>query len=383
MAEEFAEARIVSGEALGAAVPMPVPAVPVAQRRSSYQTAVAVIRPRDLKLVEARIIQEAEIAGEEFFYSIPFKDKEGNVKAVEDGSIDLAYAMMRAMGNCAVETAVEDVSAPDGHHFQFTSTFIDLETGANYTRTVRRNAQDPRLAGIRGKDPQRAYDMAFGAAQSISQRNAIKAGVPGVLWKKAVERAKQVAANRLSDDTPARSIQKAVDLFKGMGVGLAQIEKALGKSKDEWGKEEIIRLRGFYKAISDGMATKESLFPPVEPPKPEAPPAQEAQGEPEKDLACGGKIEGPAPPEPETAGDGALFGSTTAPAPEPPKARGKKATAKADQDEEAKLRAECAKLAEEKKVPWEEIARFFPGDSLDTMPGSALPALKQFLLSRS
>jgi hypothetical protein len=245
------------------------------------------------------------------------------------------------------------------------------------------NANDPRLAGIRGKDPQRAYDMAFGAAQSISQRNAIKAGVPGVLWKKAVEQAKQIAANRLSDDTPDRSIQKAIDLFKGMGVGLAQIEKALGKAKDEWGKEEIIRLRGFYKAVSDGMATKESLFPAAEPPQPEAPPAQEAQGEPDKDLASGGMIEGPAPPEPEAPGDGALFGSPTAPAPEPTKTRGKKATAKADPDEDAKLRAECAKLAEEKNVPWEEIARFFPGESLDTVPGSALPALKQFLLSRN
>lgn len=54
----------------------------------------------------------------------------------------------------------------------------------------------------------------------------------------------------------------------------------------------------------------------------------------------------------------------------PPKTRGKKAAAKADQDEEAKLRAECAKLAEEKNVPWGEIARFFPGESLDTVPGS-------------
>lgn len=47
------------------------------------------------------------------------------------------------------------------------------------------------------------------------------------------------------------------------------------------------------------------------------------------------------------------------------------------------LRAECTKLAEGKKVPLGEIARFFPGESLDTVPGSALPALKQFLLSRS
>jgi len=70
-------------------------------------------------------------------------------------------------------------------------------------------------------------------------------------------------------------------------------------------------------------------------------------------------------------------------APEPPKTRGKKAMAKADLDEEAELQAECSKLAEEKNVPWEEIARFFPGESLDTVPESALPALKQFLLSRS
>lgn len=40
-------------------------------------------------------MQEAKIAGEEFFYSIPFKDKEGNVKAVEDGGIDLAYDTWR------------------------------------------------------------------------------------------------------------------------------------------------------------------------------------------------------------------------------------------------------------------------------------------------
>jgi len=34
------------------------------------------------------------------------------------------------------------------------------------------------------------------------------------------------------------------------------------------------------------------------------------------------------------------------------------------------------KTAEGNKVPWEEIVRFFSGESLDTVPGSALPALK-------
>jgi len=40
-------------------------------------------------------MQKEEIAGEEFFYSIPFKDKYGNVKVLEDGSIDLAYDTWR------------------------------------------------------------------------------------------------------------------------------------------------------------------------------------------------------------------------------------------------------------------------------------------------
>ena len=93
-----------------------VPQVPVVQRRTAFQTAVAVIRPRSLKAVEQDILMESESAGEEFFYSIPFKKKDGSVENVRDGSIDLAYAFMRAMGNCGITSAVQDVVAPDGHH---------------------------------------------------------------------------------------------------------------------------------------------------------------------------------------------------------------------------------------------------------------------------
>jgi hypothetical protein len=61
----------------------------------------------------------------------------------------------------------------------------------------------------------------------------------------------------------------------------------------------------------------------------------------------------------------------SAPAYGRPKTSGKKATAKADPDEKAKLRSDCIKLPEEKNVPWEEIASLFPGESLDTVPASA------------
>ncbi|MBM4275757.1 MAG: hypothetical protein FJ134_15030 [Deltaproteobacteria bacterium] len=116
------------------------------------------------------------------------------------------------------------------------------------------------------------------------------------------------------------------------------------------------------------MVTKESLFPPVISSQPEGPgPGSPGGAGKEYGFRRKGKIEGPAPPEAEAPGDGALFGASTAAG--PPKNRGKKVAAKADQDEDAKLRAECAKLEEEKKVPWEEIARSFPGESLDTVQG--------------
>jgi len=273
------------------------PQVPVVQRRTAFQTAVAVIRPRLLKAVEQDILMEAESAGEEFFYSIPFRKKDGSVENVRDGSIDLAYAFMRAMGNCGITSDIQDVVAPDGHHWEFTATFIDLEKGANYERTVRRQAGAGMLTGLAKKDPQRVYDMRFGAAQSIAHRNAIKAGVPGWLWKRAVEKSIDAATAAIRKETPAVAIEKAIKHFTGMGVTLEMMEKALGKNKAAWETDEILKLRGYATAIKDGQTTAEGIFGRAEP-EPEKHPETaktEAAGQQEQPKAApGGKKRGKA-----------------------------------------------------------------------------------------
>lgn len=269
--------QVYHAEAMGGEAPQ----VPMVQRRTAYQTAVAVIRPRNLKQVESEILMEAESAGEEFFYSIPFKKKDGSVENVRDGSIDLAYAFMRAMGNCAITTVDEDISAPDGHHWSLKSTFIDLEKGTNYERTVRRKAGSGTLGGLAKKDPQRVYDMRFGAAQSISQRNAIKAGVPGWIWKRAVSKAIDAATAAINKETPAVAIEKAIKHFAGMGVTLEMIEKALGRARAAWETDDILKLRGYATAIKDGQTSAEGIFGRPEPPKPEAPPETEKAAPPE------------------------------------------------------------------------------------------------------
>jgi len=300
---------MAQAEAMAQAAPM----VPVVQRRTAFQTAVSVIRPRNLKAVEQEVMMEADSAGEDFFYAIPFKKRDGSEEIVSDGSIDLAYAMMRAMGNCGITTDVNDVVAPDGHHWEFKSIFIDLEKGANYERTVRRMSGAGTLGKLAAKDPQRVYDMRFGAAQSISQRNAIKAGVPGWMWDRAVKRARDAAVNNIKRETPAIAIEKAVKHFAGMGVTVERLEKAVGRAKDVWTPDDILKLRGYATALKDGMSNVEGIFgrkeaPPVETEKtgtseampPETPPETAKKGG-RKGKAE--KAELPPPPPTTTTGE--------------------------------------------------------------------------------
>jgi hypothetical protein len=273
---------------------------------------------------------ESESAGEEFFYSIPFRKKDGSVENVRDGSIDLAYAFMRAMGNCGITADVKDVLAPDGHHWEFTATFIDLEKGANYERAIRRQAGAGSLVGLAKKDPQRVYDMRFGAAQSIAHRNAIKAGVPGWLWKRAVEKAIDAATAAIRKETPAVAIEKAIKHFTGMGVTLEMMEKALGKVKSAWETDEILKLRGYATAIKDGQSSAEGIFGRAEPEPekhtekpPETAPAG-ATGQPEQSKAApGGKKKGKAEkPEVSAETPAPTTGSGTNGQPAPPESPG-------------------------------------------------------------
>lgn len=299
---EILEAKVVSGEAeefYNLAV-QPVPAAPVQKIQTSFQTALAVIKPRNLANVERMITEEAKFAKDTFFYSFPMGGKQ-----IEGASIELAQSFMRAWGNCAVETVVSDVQTGDGLFWEFTSYFIDLERGSTFVRVYRRKAGAGRLTNLAKKDPQRVHDINFGAAQSISQRNAVLAAAPKWLVKGAIETAKTAIRDDIRIETPARSIEKAIAAFTKMGVTVARIETALGKPKADWAEDEIISMRGFYNAINEGHATVEMIFPlpPVTPepeaPKKEAPAPEQSTAEDQvfKETADDAPAYGPDPVE--------------------------------------------------------------------------------------
>src|ERR1700685_1448077 len=68
--------------------------------QTTYATAIQVQKPRVLARVQKSILEEANLAGETFFYGWGAgKDK------IEGPSQELAHALARCWGNCALEFA--------------------------------------------------------------------------------------------------------------------------------------------------------------------------------------------------------------------------------------------------------------------------------------
>lgn len=280
-ASDPAESPILEPEVL----PGQVGGVPAVQRRTSWQTAVAVLRPRNWKLVRQMVNEEAKVAGEKYFYAIPFTQKDGQVKVVSDGSIGLAYAFLRAMGNCGVETIID---RSGGDEVDFISHMVDLERGSNISRSVTRNIREARnkMPTLYKKDFQRFIDINYGQAQSISQRNAIRAMIPDPYWDEALETAKMAAEMRAKQDADAA--EKAVAFaFKSYGLTPDRLERALGKPKARWSAEDITTLRGIFTALKEERVTLESVFPEVPPEPapapPPPPPPEKKKAEPKKE----------------------------------------------------------------------------------------------------
>ena len=76
----------------------------VAQRvGGAYATAMSVQVPRNLEQVTRRLLQEARLAGESFYYGWAVAGRGGKSEQIEGPSVDLAVAAARCWGNCAVE----------------------------------------------------------------------------------------------------------------------------------------------------------------------------------------------------------------------------------------------------------------------------------------
>jgi hypothetical protein len=222
--------------------------------QTQYTTAIAVQKARSIARMLSKVLEEARLAGESFYYYWEVEDRQkGRKVPVEGPSIDLAMSLARNYENCAVDVDVTETLT----HYLFKGVFIDLETGFTYTRLFRQRKGQRISARMCGE---RQEDIVFQIGQSKTQRNAITRAIPGWLVDKAIETAKQAVLSGINPETLHPARMKVLDFFGKYGVGQAQIEHERGRPIDQRTPRDIVDLRG--------MATTPAEGPPQEPTKP-------------------------------------------------------------------------------------------------------------------
>jgi len=271
-----------------------------------------VARERDERKVRGKLKELAAMAGDDWFYRFPVKNKDGSITYIEGPSIKLANAVARIYGNCVTEVREVDV----GDAYVFYARFSDIETGFSMERAYR---QRKTQQTFKTKDAERQLDIAYQIGQSKAIRNVICNAI-GTYADWAFVEARGSLVNKIG-----KNIEKwradTVDAIARLPVDLKRVVAVVGRGPKEWLADDIARIVSMGRAIQDGMATIDDTFPPIEE---KAPPVAEPLAKGPVDA------ETVAPASSAASGQGP---SPAAPAPAPPAASDKPVTAPTNPDD--------------------------------------------------
>lgn len=227
--------------------------------QTQYSTAIAVQRPRNLNAVKSRLIDEANHAGDSFYYGWAAKGQGGQVSQIEGPSVDLAMAAVRCWGNCAVELGqVQD----DQDAWIFVAYLVDLETGT----TIGRQFRQSKSWAVHGRlDDARKEDVRFQIGQSKAVRNVILNALPKFLIDSAMKAAKEGVKKRATEEIKDKGMAAVVDhMLRALskhGVKEEHVLKKLGiANRSAIDVDMLVALRGDLVAIVDGKERASDLF---------------------------------------------------------------------------------------------------------------------------
>ncbi len=208
--------------------------------------------PRSLKRVQSNILSMAtldEESAEECIYALP-----RGGKPIRGPSIRFAEILKQSYGNCQSAARVVHVDKTE-KYVEAEGVFIDLETNSKSTARVRR-----RISGKNGSVFNDDMIIVTGnAACSIAMRNAILAGVPKPLWRKAYDMVQATITGDIT--TLSENREKAFKALAAFGVKPEQVYSSLGvEGVEDITVDHIATLRGMYSALKNGEATVEEMF---------------------------------------------------------------------------------------------------------------------------
>jgi hypothetical protein len=221
------------------------------QTKSPYSTAVQVIKPRDLNLIESRCINEAARAGDSFYYSW---SQGGSI--VEGNTVGSALMMVRNWGNCAVDVRVQETQTS----YIFYAAFIDLETGFNLVRPFKMSKQSPKTK--EGKDiykGERGKDIIFQIGASKATRNVVMNAIPKWLTEKVIATAKKNVVAQVEKMGKPKATEVIVKKAEALKIPFDRIEANYGKSSS-WDTDKIVAVMGAIRSVEDGIESMEDVF---------------------------------------------------------------------------------------------------------------------------
>jgi len=209
---------------------------------------------RSLPDVRRRLLEEAQLAGESFYYGWG-----AGKDSIEGPSVKLAMAAVRCWGNCSVE-AVPMQETVDA--YVFTSRFLDFETGYTLERQFR---QSKRWTVYGKMDTERKDDIRFQIGQSKAARNVVLNALPQWLIDQALDMAKEGVRTKIQQyitkNGKAAAIERVMRGLLKCGVSEEQVCNKIGIAKPEaLDMDALVMLNGCLKAIQDGSDTAQSIF---------------------------------------------------------------------------------------------------------------------------
>ena len=244
---------------------------------------------REQPKVLMRIKEAAAMASNEFYYSFPVKKKGGGTDYIEGISIDGAMACLQAYGNAEIDCRPIDI----GHSWIFLARFIDHERGTSVIRPfLQRKVGGSRLGG---EDEGRRLEIAFNIGASKATRNVI-ANAIRPYTNFCFDEAKNDLVRRVGAKLPEAKA-RALERLNEINVDLKRVEQQLGRVVAEWTAREVAGLITQIRAIQQGLATPNDIWPAPVPAEPRRSDSEVAPATAPTQTATAG----PVPPEGSTA----------------------------------------------------------------------------------
>lgn len=255
--------RLAGLAALTKAVDVHNQTQPLGRATTTFELVAAqrVAVPRNIPEFMSRVKILSSVAGSEYYYSFPVKkrDKKSGgftTEYIEGPTIKLANDLAREYGNCGVETVVMDV----GDSWVIYAKFIDIERGFTMVRPFQ---QRKGQASIGGRDDARAQDIALQIGVSKAIRNVIVNSL-------------ETYADFMFDEAKVsfvEQVKKKPDFYREkisgrlreIDVQLVRVEQNVGRKISEWQAVDIARVISQIKAVSDGMALANEVWPATAP----------------------------------------------------------------------------------------------------------------------